>query len=162
MISHDHSLLSWVHLDQSPDKHRQAISELANAAEAQRAYYAQLGTTAIDNERKLEMIGKVKNSATHKFMPANRLTYRPCPQFLSVYFVSFSQQPFLNLNLSLHPHVLQFEKEVTRCIKVMEELESVIARKKGVSQQVILADSLHCFRIDPVGRSQRVDGLRQS
>ena len=35
------------------------------------------------------------------------------------------------------PSEPQFEKEVTRCIKVMEELESVIARKKGVSQQVM-------------------------
>ena len=44
---------------QSPDKHRQAIAELAAAAEAQRTYYAQLGSAAIDNDRKLEMIGKV-------------------------------------------------------------------------------------------------------
>ena len=32
--------------------------------------------------------------------------------------------------------LLQFEKEVSRCLKVMEELEAIIARKKGVSQQV--------------------------
>lgn len=31
---------------------------------------------------------------------------------------------------------LQFDKEVGRCVKVMEELEAVIARKKDVSQQV--------------------------
>ena len=31
---------------------------------------------------------------------------------------------------------VQFEKEVSRCLKVMEELEAIIARKKGVSQQV--------------------------
>lgn len=42
----------------SPDKHRQAIAELATAAEARRAYYAELSTTAISNELKLETIGK--------------------------------------------------------------------------------------------------------
>lgn len=31
---------------------------------------------------------------------------------------------------------LQFDKEVGRCVKVMEELEAVITRKKDVSQQV--------------------------
>ena len=34
------------------------------------------------------------------------------------------------------PPPVQFEKEVTRCIRVMEELDTVIARKKNVSQQV--------------------------
>jgi hypothetical protein len=30
----------------------------------------------------------------------------------------------------------QFEKELSRCIKLLEELDAVVARKKGVSQQV--------------------------
>ena len=56
---HAQSSLICPILSQSPDKHRQAIAELAAATEAQRTYYAQLGSTAIDNDRKLEMIGKV-------------------------------------------------------------------------------------------------------
>ena len=53
------ALFSHPQVVQSPDKHRQAIAELAAAAEAQRTYYAQLGNTAIENDRKLEMVGKV-------------------------------------------------------------------------------------------------------
>ncbi|GAX76844.1 hypothetical protein CEUSTIGMA_g4290.t1 [Chlamydomonas eustigma] len=72
---------------QSPEKHRHATLELVAATEAQRLLYAQLGNRAIENDRKLEMIGK-------------------------------------------------FEKEVMRCIKIMEELDTVITRKKAVSQKV--------------------------
>lgn len=72
---------------QSPDKHRQAITELASAAEDRRAYYAQLGNTAIDNNMKLELISK-------------------------------------------------FDKEVGRCIKLMEDLDAAVSRKKEISQQV--------------------------
>ena len=72
---------------QSPEKHKQAISELISAAEDQRVYYAQLGNTAIDNNRKLELISK-------------------------------------------------FDKEVGRCIKLMEDLDTAVSRKKEVSQQV--------------------------
>jgi hypothetical protein len=47
---------SLMQVVQSPDKHRQAISELAAAAESSRGYYAQLSSTAIENDRKLEMV----------------------------------------------------------------------------------------------------------
>ncbi|GFH06953.1 DHR10 domain-containing protein [Haematococcus lacustris] len=72
---------------QSPDKHRQAIAELAIAAEAKRTYCAHLSSQSIANDRKLEM-------------------------------------------------VVKFDKEVCRCLKLLEELETVVARKKDVSQQV--------------------------
>jgi kinetochore protein Nuf2 len=81
---HDQLLDQVVH---SPEKHKQAISELASAAEDRRVYYAQLGNTSIDNDRKLELINK-------------------------------------------------FEKEVGRCIKLMEDLDAAVGRKKDVSQQV--------------------------
>ena len=35
--------------------------------------------------------------------------------------------------------VLQFEKDLKRCSKLMEELDNVIAKKKDASQQVIRA-----------------------
>lgn len=38
---------------------RQAIAELASSVDARRAYYAQLSSTAIDHDRKLEMVVKV-------------------------------------------------------------------------------------------------------
>ncbi|GFH20208.1 DHR10 domain-containing protein [Haematococcus lacustris] len=81
--------LCWV---QSPDKHRQAIAELAIAAEAKRTYCAHLSSQSIANDRKLEM-------------------------------------------------VVKFDKEVCRCLKLLEELETVVVRKKDVSQQVRPTDS---------------------
>lgn len=44
---------------QSPEKHRLAIAELSITADSKRLYYAQLNSTAIENDRKLEMIVKV-------------------------------------------------------------------------------------------------------
>jgi len=113
---------------QSPDKHRQAIADLATAAEAQRTYYAQLGSTAIENDRKLEMVGKVCAGARCCLLSS---------QPLSAVNLFGRRRLFLICMISLN--VLpscQFEKEVSRCLKVMEELEAIITRKKGVSQQV--------------------------
>ncbi|MEW5310121.1 MAG: hypothetical protein WDW38_001949 [Sanguina aurantia] len=44
---------------QSPEKHRLAIAELSITADSKRLYYAQLNSTAIENDRKLEMIVKL-------------------------------------------------------------------------------------------------------
>lgn len=43
---------------------------------------------------------------------------------------------------------MQFDKEVNRCVKLLEELDSVVARKKDVSQQVgwsVLNWALKCL-----------------
>eukprot|EP00983_Pelagomonas_calceolata_P131545 1161785-Pelagomonas_calceolata.AAC.12 len=44
---------------QSPEKHRQAIAELAAVGDAKRTYCAQLSSQLMDNDRKLEMVVKV-------------------------------------------------------------------------------------------------------
>ncbi|KAF5831089.1 Nuf2 family-domain-containing protein [Dunaliella salina] len=45
---------------QSPEKHRQAIAELAAVGDAKRTYCAQLSSQLMDNDRKLEMVVKVR------------------------------------------------------------------------------------------------------
>ncbi|GFR51208.1 hypothetical protein Agub_g13557 [Astrephomene gubernaculifera] len=69
---------------QSPEKHRQAISDVIAATEQQRGYYAALCSASHDHDRKLELMSK-------------------------------------------------FERELQRCIKLQEELEGVVARKKDLS-----------------------------
>jgi hypothetical protein len=79
---------------------------------------------------------------------------------------------FCALSSSMHPlptspsnHRLnpaaQFDKEVGRCIKLMEELEAVIARKKDVSQQVQRDPHIHvCVRACVRACRHSVDVLR--
>ena len=45
---------------QSPEKHRQAIAELAAVGDSKRTYCAQLSSQLMDNDRKLEMVVKVR------------------------------------------------------------------------------------------------------
>lgn len=45
---------------QSPDKQRQAIAELATAADAKRTYCAQLQSRSIEHDKRMEMVVKVR------------------------------------------------------------------------------------------------------
>ena len=166
------------HTLQSPDKHRSAIAELAQAAETRRGQCAALGSQAIDNDRKLEMVVKVCTTLQLYIVPpvcvllvcapgcvgdimdsANTPSVRSHALLQFMYggcgrpgaggqhttLRTIVQRPTHHHTYSLthtythtHTHTVytQFEKEVSRCIKLLEELDSVVAKKKDVSQQV--------------------------